>query len=136
MPDWFDYVRRNLRLRGFRPEREAEIVEEVARQLEDAYTEALRRGSSREQAREAAEGHIADWNVLARELEQSHRGRQSSMITLHNAAEDRDFHRRGALSALTDFKILTISSRLPGRSVIFAIIPHIPPPPLNWPERM
>lgn len=104
MPDWFDYVRRNLRLRGFRPEREAEIVEEVARQLEDAYTEALRLGSSREQAREAAEGHIADWNVLARELEESHRGRQSSMITLQNAAEDRDFHRRGALSALTDLR--------------------------------
>jgi hypothetical protein len=42
-------------VRGFRPEREAEIVEEVARQLEDAYAEALRLGSSRQQAREAVE---------------------------------------------------------------------------------
>jgi hypothetical protein len=74
MPDWFDYVRRNLRLRGFRPEREAEIVEEVARQLEDAYAEALRLGASPQQARAAVEGHIADWNALARELEESHRG--------------------------------------------------------------
>jgi predicted permease len=104
MPDWFDYVRRNLRLRGFRPEREAEIVEEVARQLEDAYTEALRLGSNREQAREAAEGHIADWNALARELQESHRGRESSMTTLQNAAEDRDLRRRGTLSALTDLR--------------------------------
>ena len=80
MPDWFDHVRRNLRLRGFRPEREAEIVEEVARQLEDAYAEAQRLGSSREQAREAAEGHIADWNALARELEESHRGRDALTV--------------------------------------------------------
>jgi predicted permease len=104
MPDWFDYVRRNLRLRGFRPEREAEIVEEVARQLEDAYAEALRLGSSREQARQATEGHIADWSALGRELEESHRGRESSMTTLQNAAENRDFRKRGAFSSLTDVR--------------------------------
>src|SRR5580704_3840669 len=104
MPDWLDYVRRNLRLRGFRPEREAEIMEEVARQLEDAYAEALRLGSSPLQARETVEGHIADWKALARELEESHRGRESSMTTLQNAAEDRDFRRRGAFSALTDLR--------------------------------
>ena len=104
MPDWFAYVRRNLCLRGFRPEREAEIVEEVGRQLEDAYTEAMRLGSNREQARAAAEGHIADWNALARELEQSHREKESNMTTLQNAAEDRDFRKRGAFSALTDLR--------------------------------
>ena len=104
MPDWLDYVRRNLRLRGFRPEREAEIVEEVARQLEDAYAEALRQGSSPRQARATAEGHVADWNALARELEESHRGRESSMTTLQDAAEDRDFRNRGALSAFTDVR--------------------------------
>jgi len=104
MPDWCDYVRRNLRLRGFRPEREAEIVEEVARQLEDAYAEALRLGASLEQAREAVQSHIADWNALARELEESHRGRESSMTTLQNAAEDRDFRNGGALSAFTEVR--------------------------------
>jgi hypothetical protein len=102
MPDWFDYVRRNLRLRGFRPEREAEIVEEITRQLEDAYAEALRLGASPQQARDAVEGHVADWNMLARELEESHRGRESSMIALQNAAADRDLRERGALSTLTD----------------------------------
>jgi hypothetical protein len=102
MPDWFDYVRRNLRLRGFSPEREAEIVEGAARQLEDAYVEALRLGLSREQACHAVEGHITDWNALARELEESHRGRESSMSTFQNAAEDRDLRRRGALSAITE----------------------------------
>jgi predicted permease len=123
MPDWLDYVRRNLRLRGFRPEREAEIVEEVARQLEDAYAEALRLGSNRQQAREAVEGHVADWNALARELEESHRGRESGMTTLQNAAEDRDFRRRGALSALTDLRQdilygLRVLKKSPGFSAV------------------
>ena len=104
MPEWIAYVRLNLRLQGFRPDREAEIVEEVKRQLEDAYAEALRLGSSREQAREAAEGHIADWTALARELEESWRGKESSMATLQNAAENRDFRKRGALSTLTDLR--------------------------------
>src|SRR5580700_450302 len=104
MFDWMEYVRRNLRLRGSRPEREAEIVEEVARQLEDAYAEALRLGSSPQQARDAVEGHIADWTALARELEESHRGRESSMTTLQNSAEDRDLRKRGALSTLTDLR--------------------------------
>ena len=45
MPDWAEYVRQHLRLSGFRPEREAEIIEEVARQMEDAYSEALRMGA-------------------------------------------------------------------------------------------
>jgi hypothetical protein len=104
MPDWIAYVRGNLRLRGFRPEREAEIVEEVARQLEDAYTEALRLGSSHERAREAAQGHISDWNVLARELGESLRGKESSMTTMQNAAENRDVRKRGAFSTLTDLR--------------------------------
>src|SRR5580704_15662835 len=104
MLDWSAYVGQNLRLRGFRPEREAEIVEEVARQLEDAYAEALRLGSSPEQARQAVEAHISDWSALAHELEESHRGKESSMTTLQNAAEDRDFRRRGALSKLTDLR--------------------------------
>ncbi len=89
---------------GFRPEREAEIVEDVARQLEDAYAEALRLGASLEQAREAVESHIADWDLLARELEESHRGRESSMTTLQDAAEDRDFRRRGSLSVFTGLR--------------------------------
>ena len=54
MLDWTAYVRECLRLRGFRPEREAEIVEEVARQMEDAYSEALRLGANDLQASEIA----------------------------------------------------------------------------------
>ena len=41
MPDWRQYVRQNLRLSGLRVEREAEVIEDLAQQLEDAYAEGL-----------------------------------------------------------------------------------------------
>jgi len=104
MPDWTEYVRRNLRLRGFRPEREAEIVEEVARQLEDAYTEALRLGASEERAGEITRRHVIDWNGLAHELEEAQRGKESAMTTWQHNAEDRDVLKRGRLSFLSGWR--------------------------------
>lgn len=104
MPDWPAYVSRNLRLRGFRPEREAEIVEEVARQLEDAYSEALRLGSSEAQACEAARRHISDWTALSNALEEAQRGRESAMTMWQHNAEDRDLRKRGKLSMWTDLR--------------------------------
>ena len=104
MPDWHSYVRRHLRLHGFRPEREAEIVEEVARQLEDAYSDALRCGLSEAAARGSAEEQIDDWNRLAHQLEESHRGKKLGMTILQDAAEDRDYGRRGNFTAFTDLR--------------------------------
>jgi hypothetical protein len=46
MPDWAQYVRQNLRLSHLRPEREAEIVEDLAAQLDEAYAEAKPRPCS------------------------------------------------------------------------------------------
>ena len=100
MFDWAEYVRQNLRLRGFRPEREAEIVEEVARQLEDAHTEALRLGASEERAGEIARRHIVDWAALAHELEEAQRGKESAMTTWQHNAEDRALRERGRLAFL------------------------------------
>src|SRR5580658_3120031 len=100
MLDWPAYVRRNLRLRGFRPEREAEIVEEVARQLEDAYTDALRLGASEERAGENARRHVGDWAALAHELEEAQRGKESAMTTWQHNVEDRALRERGRLFLL------------------------------------
>src|SRR5580658_1756884 len=94
MLDWSAHVRRNLRLRGFRPEREAEIVEELARQLEDAFTEALRRGASDKRAGDIARRHIGDWDALAHELEQAQRGKESAMTAWQNDTEDRALRER------------------------------------------
>jgi len=100
MFDWTEYVRRNLRLHGFRPEREAEIVEEVARQLEDAYNEASRLGADESQAREIAQRHVSDWAALARELQEAHHGKESAMTALQRKAEDRAVHTPGRSARL------------------------------------
>jgi macrolide transport system ATP-binding/permease protein len=104
MPDWPQYVRQNLQLSHLRPEREAEIVEDLAAQLDEAYAEALRRGLTNQQAEAAAMQHVADWAVLANELVRSQRGRESAMTILQHQAEDRDAARRGRFSLLTDFR--------------------------------
>ena len=44
MPDWRDYVREHLPPLGCPPAREAEIVEEVAQQLQDIFAGALSAG--------------------------------------------------------------------------------------------
>ena len=104
MPDWSKYVRQNLQLSHLRPEREAEIVEDLAEQLDEAYQEALQRGLTGQQAETAAMQHIADWATLAKELAHSQRGRESAMTILQHQAEDSDIARHGRLSLLTDFR--------------------------------
>src|SRR4030095_4980287 len=68
MPDWRGYVRQNLKLTRASTADEANAIEEIARQLEDAYLEALNRGLSPEEAAEDARLHITDWNELSQDL--------------------------------------------------------------------
>ena len=68
MPDWMRYVRQNLNLTHASPADEADAVEDIARQLEDAYLEGLDRGLSSAEAEAQARLHITDWSELARQL--------------------------------------------------------------------
>ncbi len=68
MPDWLKYVRQHLALPDCPPEREAEIVEELAQQLDDAYGEGLQSGLGEREALLAAERHVSDWPALANDL--------------------------------------------------------------------
>jgi predicted permease len=104
MPDWPAYVARHLRLAAFRPEREAEIVEELARQLEDAYNEALRLGATPDRAAEIAHRHIADWAALARALEDARHGKESPVMTWQQSTEDRRLRTHGKISLLADWR--------------------------------
>jgi predicted permease len=103
MPDWGQYVRQNLRLSGLKVEREAEVIEDLAQQLEDAYAEALRSGLSPSQAEAAAEKHINDWPALAKQLECSRVGRESAMSAIQNRLEDRDITIHGKFSLFSGF---------------------------------
>src|SRR2546425_13239168 len=68
MDDWRRYVRENLQLSRAAPEREADAIDEIARQLEDAYLEAVSLGLSPEEAERQAKLHVPDWNGLSEEL--------------------------------------------------------------------
>src|SRR5262245_39991770 len=78
MPDWRRYGRERLSLPGLRAGREAEIVEDLAQQLEDCHRAALERGATPEEAEAAAQREIGDWDRLARDISRSEtRQRQS-----------------------------------------------------------
>ena len=89
MVDWAAYVRSRLRLTDLDAAREAEIVEDVAHQLDDAYRDALAAGLAESGARLRAEGHIADWDALARELSASPRLRQPAVDRWSAKLDDR-----------------------------------------------
>ena len=62
---WRDYVRSHLPPLDISPERELEIVDELALQLEAAYDAAISRGESADQARASALAEVPDWRSLA-----------------------------------------------------------------------
>src|SRR3954447_16096708 len=71
MRGWREYVRRELPGVGARPEREDEIVAELALQMEQAYGDAIVAGASDEEAMRRARSQFTDWKGLAREIERA-----------------------------------------------------------------
>jgi len=71
MPDWKRYVRTELPPLRVKPAREAEIVEELAAQLEQAFREALQSGSDPLEAERIAKAQLPNWRKLALEIEAS-----------------------------------------------------------------
>ncbi|MGH9791239.1 MAG: hypothetical protein ACRD5W_08525, partial [Candidatus Acidiferrales bacterium] len=104
MPDWKQFVREQLRLPALNAQREAEIVEDLAQQLNEAYRQALGHGLDEDHARRAAASEVADWERLAKEItecETRHwRGlEERAMNTMENASA-----RRGGMArVLADF---------------------------------
>jgi predicted permease len=98
MVDWAAYVRTRLRLPHLQADREAEVVEEIARQLDDAYREALVSGATDDEARQIAEGHIADWPTLGRQLSRSPRLRTPLADRWTERLDDRSVAARGGFT--------------------------------------
>ncbi len=72
MRDWRQYVRDHLSPAMGESHRDlAEIVDQLASQLEDSYREAVAQGSSDAAADSQARGHIADWHQLAAEIQRA-----------------------------------------------------------------
>ncbi|HSF23866.1 MAG TPA: ABC transporter permease [Blastocatellia bacterium] len=66
--DWKNYVREHLTPLDLGPEREVEMVDEMAQHLEAVYEEALTDGASEGEAFARAAAHVKDWQLLECEL--------------------------------------------------------------------
>src|SRR5215813_5854103 len=69
MPDWNEIIRARLATSSISPERETEIVEELAQHLEDSYQELLAGGSSTQDAERLCLAELADNPTFIRDLE-------------------------------------------------------------------
>ncbi len=88
MPDWRQFVRANLPPLGLSGARGAEIIEELALQLEQTYSDALTRGASRAEAEALAVAQIRDWRTLAGEIRRA----EEPVVTAAAERLSADFH--------------------------------------------
>lgn len=68
MPDWLQLVKSRLGPLGLDPQREAEIVAELAAHLEELAANSRQRGSSEEEATRLALASVPDWTVLRKKI--------------------------------------------------------------------
>ena len=90
MRDWKQYVREQLPPLELTSAREQEIVDELAQQLEDSYTEAISHGLAPEQANLHTAAQISDWSALAHEIRKAD---QLSIAEIVNAAVSEEWRR-------------------------------------------
>ena len=74
MRDWQQWVREHLPPLEAGREREAEIVAELALQLEQCYQDALAGGATEDEAARRARAQFRDWSKLGREINREIRG--------------------------------------------------------------
>lgn len=95
MRDWTEYVRENLEIAHVKGHLEAEIVEEIASQLQDCYAGALRRGTSEEDADAEACAHVVDWQSLATDIVNSKRDLVTPQIERRIERSEQSLRSRG-----------------------------------------
>jgi predicted permease len=144
-PDFRRYVREHLPALPIRPEREIEIVEELALQLEAAYETARRNGATHAAAVLEARAEVPDWHSLARtlttiEAANAHSGRSSlpppRRGALRGVSQDLRLAWRGLVRApgFAFTAVATLAIALGLGAAAFALIDGILLAPLPYPS--
>jgi putative ABC transport system permease protein len=102
MRDFEEQVRGKLGALDLPPEREAEIVEEIAGHMRAAFADALEKGASEDDALAHAEAPFVPWSRLRRSIERAAgaAGSTSAADAVDPAAVERAFKRRRGLGRM------------------------------------
>src|SRR6185369_8738532 len=120
MPDWSRVVRERLPALHVRPERENEIVAELALQLEQAYADAIAGGSGEEEARRRALAQMGDWDKLGRGVDVPERRAGLTAGGLHDLRYALRFFQRNP--AFSTIATLTLAFGIGGNTAIFTMV--------------
>ncbi|MEO8680919.1 MAG: ABC transporter permease [Vicinamibacterales bacterium] len=145
--NWRAYVRSHLPPLGVSPEREIEIVEELAGQLESTYDRARSNGAGEAAATTLAAAEVPDWTALARTLGAIERpftphhvpGAPSRGFMTGTAGDVRDGIRglaRAPIFALVS--VLTVALVLGSGAAAFSVLDKVllQPLPFASPDRL
>jgi len=141
-PDWTQYVRLRLPALNLRPEREQDVIAELAEELGQAYQEALDSGLDAEAAMRRAESRVKDWKLLANELRAANRPalpeieppRRESIWSCirHDARYSlRMLRLNPGFAAIA---ILALGFGIGGNTAIFTVVDHIALRGLPYPD--
>ena len=145
--NWRQHVRSKLPPLTTAAERESEIVDELALQLEATYERERRRGASHEHAMAAAESEVPDWTAFARTVRTIERphiqppaaGAGSGGI-MTGLAQDIRYALRalGRAPGFAAVSIVTLAFGIAATTIVYSIVDGIllRPLPIEAPERV